>query len=252
MLINRVFKEAEPILKERSIEDAIIGLTIAAVSLDDGSVGTCFILHEELENLHEIAFEPEEIKGMPAVEMGKWAVNPNEHILKRILGIAAINACSSASCFPDAQEADASKSIQVRTDDTVGFIGYIRNLVNKMEEKAKKVIVYDNAEKENVHPPETQPLLLPTCDIVYISGTTFVNNTIDNLLDTCRNAREIILVGPTVPMFPGAYKNTNITVIAGGIWKKESKDGLFARVALNGGIPSLSRFMTKLSVRVNN
>lgn len=252
MLINKVFAEAEPILKERKIDEVIVGLTIAAVSLDDGSIGTCLILHEEMENLSEVVFNPEEIKGMSVVEMAKWATDPTEHPLRRTVAIAAINACATHLSFSQTDEVDASMSVVVNWDDTVGVIGYIRSLVNKLEDKVKKVIVYDNGEKENVYPPETQKLLLPLCDIVYITGTTFVNNSIDHLLDLCQNAREIIIVGPTTPMFPNAYKGTNVKMIAGGIWKKECKKEIFARVALNAGVPKLSEYMQKRSVRISD
>lgn len=252
MLIDRIFAEAEPILAERKIDEVMIGLTIAAVSFDDGSIGTALILHEEMANLSEVVFAPEEIKGMPAIDLAKWAIDPTEHPLKRTLGIATINACATALGLPNTGGVDASKAVEVYSSDTVGVIGYIRSLVSKMEDKAKKVIVYDNGEEENVYPSETQEILLPSCDIVYITGTTFVNHSIDHLLDLCKNAREIIVVGPTTPMFPNAYKDTNVKLIAGGIWKKDCKKEIFARVALNAGIPTLSKYMHKQSVRIND
>lgn len=250
LLINRVFKEAEPILTERRIDEVAIGLTVAVVSLDNGNIGSCLILHEEMKDLHEVFFSPEELKGMPALEMAQWAVNPEEHPLRKTLGIAAINACAASVDLSDARPVDASKAIRIRSSDTVGFIGYIPSLVSQMEEKAKKVLVYDNGLKGNVLPPETQALLLPLCDIVYITGTTFVNDTIDELLNICRDAREIIIVGPTTPMFPQAYEKTNVTIIAGGTWKKEYKKDIFARVMLNAGIPTLARYLNKLSLRI--
>lgn len=250
MLIDRVFKEAEPILRERRIDEVVIGLTVAAVSLDNGNIGTCLILHEEMEDLHEVVFSPEELKGMPALEMAKWAVNPKEHPLRKTLGLAAINACAGLVDLSGANPVDASKAVKVRSSDTVGFIGYIPSLVSQMEDKARKVLVYDNGLNGNVLPLETQPLLLPLCDIVYITGTTFVNDTIDELLHICRDAREIIIVGPTTPMFPRAYENTNVNIIAGGIWKKEYKKEMFARIMLNAGIPTLSRYLNKLSLRI--
>lgn len=252
MLINKVFAEAEAILKERSIDEVIVGLTIAAVSLDDGSIGTCLILHEEMETLSEVVFDPKEIKGMPAVDMAKWATDRTEHPLRRTVAMAAINACSTALSFSKTDEVDASMSVEVNSNDTVAVIGYIRSLVNKLKDKVKKVIVYDNGEKENVYPSETQEVLLPSCDIVYITGTTFVNNSIDQLLALCQNAREIIIVGPTTPMFPKAYKGTNVKVIAGGIWIKGYKKEIFSRVALNAGVPTLSQYMQKRSVRISD
>lgn len=250
MLIEKVFLEAEAVLKEHKIADVIIGLTVAAVVLDNGEVGTSLILIEEMHNRGEAKFKPKEIIGMNAIEMARWALEPKEHILKRTLGMAAINACSYAQDLSGAESMDAAAFAELRQTDTVGVIGWMRHLVTAVEARVNKVIVYDNGEQDNVYAPKTQDELLPHCEVVFITGTTFVNMTIDHLLDVCKNARELILVGPTTPMFPKAYKNTNIKVLAGGVWNKEHKDDIFELIKINGGIPSLSPFLEKKSLRI--
>lgn len=252
MLIEKIFVEAEPALKERTIADVIIGLTIAAVVLDNGEIGTSLILIEEMYDRGEVKFDPDEIIGMKAIDMAKWAIDSDMHVLKRTLGIAAMNACSYTQDLSRDEGRDAREMAGLNPEDTVGVVGWMRPLVKYVESKVAKVIVYDNGEKDNVYAPVTQDDELPNCDVVFITGTTFVNQTIDHLLELCRNAREIILVGPTTPMFPEAYKNTNIKIIAGGVWKKEYKGDIFDRVKLNGGIPNLSPYLEKKSLRVES
>ncbi len=252
MLIDKIFAEAEPVLKKRKISNVYIGLTMAAVQLDDGGIGTSLILREEVNAQDPISFDPEIIKKMEAIEMAKWATVPDAHVLKRTLGIATINACAYSQNLAAADRSEAADAVQFEQEDTVGFIGWIRGLVKKTESRVQKVIIYDNAVNECVYPPETQEEWLPQCDVVFISGTAFVNQTMDQLIELCKNAREVIITGPTTPMFPSAYRDTNVTVLAGGLWKKERQEQIFSRIALNAGVSSLSPYFEKISLKLKN
>ena len=189
-----------------------------------GQLGTAFLLLEEVLVVDPVAIEPDSIPNMEAVEMAKWAVDPNEHVVKRMLGIATMNAiASSEQDLSNGKKVDAATLVDIKPSDTIGVIGWIRHLVQTAGKKAQKVIVFDNAEADFVYPPETQDELLPTCDVVFISGTSFINQSIDHILSICQNAHDIIIAGPTTPMFPNAYRDTNVTIIAVGVWKREDE-----------------------------
>jgi uncharacterized protein (DUF4213/DUF364 family) len=42
---------------------------------------------------------------------------------------------------------------------------------------------------------------LPQCDVVGITGTSFINHTIERLLKLCKKAY-VVLIGPTSPLSP--------------------------------------------------
>lgn len=42
--------------------------------------------------------------------------------------------------------------------------------------------------------------MLPQCQVVILSATTLLNRTVDDLLDLCRNARELAILGPSTPL----------------------------------------------------
>ena len=44
--------------------------------------------------------------------------------------------------------------------------------------------------------------MLPTAEVVIITATSIINNTIDNLLDLCKNARTVAILGPSTPLTP--------------------------------------------------
>ena len=95
-----------------------------------------------------------------------------------------------------------------------------------------------------------QAKLLPECNIVVLSGTTMINHTIKNLLDICSNARGIVMIGSSTPMFPEAFEDTNVRVLAGSWWDNSSKKELFKTISTAGGIGHLSKFMIKKTVAV--
>jgi len=116
------------------------------------------------------------------------------------------------------------------------------------------VIIFDmglalrGGDKGEVYSMQDQPKLLPACDIVILSGTTMINNTIDELLSKCSIAKEIIMVGSSVPMFPEAFKDTKVTVLAGAWWDGEQKDEIFKEISLACGISHLHKYMIKKAV----
>lgn len=250
MLVKKIFSEAEDVLKNHFIEDAIIGAKISAVTLNNGEIGSAFVLTEELKEGDDPFIFSKEAIGKKAIDVAKWALDPNEHILRRTLGMATINACAFSQPIAN-ENVEATFAVEVFEEDIVGFVGYIRPLVKKLKDNVKRVIVFDNRETEEVYPPEKQAELLPMCDVVYITGSSFINHTIDTLLEHCSNARDIVLVGPTTPMFPKAYEGTKVRVISGGIWRKETKEEMFECIAKEAGVPKLSPFLQKKSMKIN-
>jgi len=56
---------------------------------------------------------------------------------------------------------------------------------------------------------------LPQCQVVVMSATTLLNHTIDGLLDCCKAAREIALLGPSTPFLPEPFRKRGVTILSG-------------------------------------
>ncbi len=48
-------------------------------------------------------------------------------------------------------------------------------------------------------PPDEAPNILPRCDVVGISGTTFINHTLEDILSLCKDSF-VLMIGPTTPL----------------------------------------------------
>lgn len=254
MLIDLVLKEAKPYLVERKIEDAVIGLSLIGVELDNNDIGLAYTLREHLPPGCSVFGFAQEIIGANAYEIAQLArIGSND--AQRGVGIAVITAGSRQMNLRDVEKNEAYFGLEVRPDDIVGMIGFIPPIAKNFAEKVKELIIFDegislnNVEKNRyIKPMKKQEELLPSCDVVIISGTACINHTIDNLLKICTGARDIVIVGTSTPMYPKAFLKTNVSVLAGSWWDSRLKADLFKKISLSGGIHHIQNAMIKKAV----
>lgn len=106
----------------------------------------------------------------------------------------------------------------VKTSDVVALVGFASRWILDLSQKAKEVYVTELIDPEvfsvtDFCPEESNVQLfhadmneevLNKADVVYITGETIVNGTIEELLEFSRNARAKIIFGPTSSFYPKA------------------------------------------------
>jgi len=253
MLMNKVLAGAQDALAGKTVKDIVVGISLTGVELSDGSVGIAYVLRDGLPNGCSVFSYVNDVCGKPAAEIAQWAVSGTENV-QRAVGTAVLTAASNALELTDDTSTDIPFDLDLKEGDTVGMIGYIRP-VAKLIAKQCKLIVFDEGVSlhggdEMVCPMEQQAEMMPKCDIVVVSGTTTINGSIDSLLDMCKNARQIVMVGPSTPMYPESWKGTGVTGLAGALWDNSKKDEIFRAISLGNGVSELNRYMIKKNVKV--
>jgi uncharacterized protein (DUF4213/DUF364 family) len=218
-----------------SVKDYMVGLhwTIVrsergiglAKTLKGGKTGT------ELKN----------IVGMPLKELAGYVKAWN--MLDASLGLAAINSIlntpknvlevSDPKDFdtedhnPEDFNAFTNYAFET-TDKNVAVVGHLP----KIEDLRSicKLSILDRNPQPGDYPETACEFILPQQDLVFITGTAFINKTIPRLLELSAKAR-VILLGPSVPISPILYKH-GVDVIAGMvisdeqlIWKAVQQGG---------------------------
>ncbi|MFZ2331231.1 MAG: DUF364 domain-containing protein [Atribacterota bacterium] len=256
MLINNVLAEAKPYLIKSKIKDAVLGISLIGIELDNKDIGLAYMLREHLPAGCSVFGFGQELIGTNAYKVAQLAQNGSDDA-QRGVGIAVLTAGSRQLALPDEDKNEPFFGLEINSYDVVGMIGYIPPVAKRFAEKVKDLIVFDEdisrcggESIECIKPMAKQEELLPNCDVVIITGTTFINHTIDKLLDVCSNAREIVLVGASTPMYPKAFLGTNVSVLAGSWWNNRFKADLFKKISLSGGIHHIQNYMIKKAVMV--
>lgn len=255
MVMERVLQAAEPYLAGKKVSRAMVGISMIGCQLSNGAVGVSYTLRDSLPNGCSVFPAVQEVEGAPALEIARWAVSGGDDVLRGI-GAAVLNAASHDLDIPD-DDSPVPFGLSIKKTDIVGMVGYIRPVAMELEKLAAEMRIFDHGlyltgGDAAIHPTEQQGKLLPQCDVAVLSGTTTINRTLEGLLAMCHNAREIVLVGSSTPMFPDGFIGTGVTRLAGAWWKAECAEEIFKVISLAGGIRQLSPYRVMKNAIVKN
>jgi uncharacterized protein len=212
-----------PELEEVSVERVVVGLFFTGVKLANGSTGSCAT---PIKTIPEAVCCPSSAMAMPfpgklagrrAVDLAREALGG--HGIRRAVGIAAVNAladyCWQFRPHPDVElrlGIDAFDATEIRRGDKVAVIGAFVPFLKELKRRGQPFLVLeqDSAtlkadELPFFRPAEQAPEILSDADVVLITGSTLVNNTLDDLLTLIRPETRVTIVGPTVGMLPDAF-----------------------------------------------
>ena len=231
-LIDRYGKRIENLTLDR----VVIGIFYTGVQLSDRSAGICFT---PIKAIPESVCCPSSarampragnLKGMKVTDVFKYLTQPAP--IKRAIAIATLNALSDGIWRNNPEEGAGRYRID-EGDDIFSFVHLedvhkavvIGALIPVIKSFKEKEIPYRIAEldirtlKAEEIPffvsQEDLPVELATADMVIISGTTLLNDTLEGILQACNPASKIFLIGPTATMLPESFFKRKVSVLAG-------------------------------------
>jgi uncharacterized protein (DUF4213/DUF364 family) len=216
-----------------TIERATIGLFFTGVKLNTGVAGACAT---PLRSIPEAVCCPSSAMAMPFP--GKLRGRPVRDLLKevgaasgirRAVGVATMNALADMCWQRQARQdvellvgVDAYDAAAIGPTDHVvvvgAFVPFLRSL--KRARQRFTVLEIDPAtlkpdELPYFRPADQAAEVLPTAEVVLITGTTLVNDTLEALLPLCRADTKVVVVGPTVGLLPDALLRRGADVLGG-------------------------------------
>ncbi|BDR92974.1 hypothetical protein Vsou_20670 [Vulcanisaeta souniana JCM 11219] len=166
-----------------------------------------------------------EVGVVPRVEeLPELVVNLDS--LVRALGIALINAISHYLVMREGfrlSQGDLKSEILrfVKPPCTACFVGSITPVAEALRGRCS---VYQLERRSDLrhgsYPDVDAPLIIPRCDILVITGSAMVNNTIDQLLAMRRGGAVTVLSGPTAATYPSVLHGLGIDVIGSSLVKE--------------------------------
>jgi uncharacterized protein (DUF4213/DUF364 family) len=210
-------------LDEIAIERVVVGLFFTGVKLSNGTAGTCAT---PIKSIPEAVCCPSSAMAMPfpgklrgrrAADLAREALSG--HGIRRTIGIATVNAladfCWQRRPHPDVElrsGIDAFDATDIRDDDKVVVVGAFVPFRKELKRRGRAFLVLEQDpvtlradELPFFRPAEQAAEILPDADVVLITGSTLVNNTLERLLAFARPDAHVTIVGPTVGMLPDAF-----------------------------------------------
>ena len=238
-----ILEAARPYLEGLTVRDLAVGISLIAVQLSNEAVGVSYVLRYGLPPECSAFGYAASAVGMSAWDVAKWSVEGKDNIARSIGG-AVLSAASQQLDIADDTDEKCRYGMDITGEDTLGMIGFIKPVAKILSKQVKKLYVFDEGVslyEGNIHVcgMDQQPVLLPQCTRMIITGSSTINGSIDGLLEMCSNADQIAMVGSSTPMFPEGWKGTNVTTLAGAWWPKERKDDIFRIISQGGGIAQL-------------
>jgi uncharacterized protein len=210
-------------LDEIEIERVVVGLFFTGVKLSNGTAGASAT---PIKSIPEAVCCPSSAMAMPfpgkmrgrrAAEVADQAFS--DHGIRRAVGIAAVNALAD-SCWQRRphpgvelrQGVDAFDATEIRPGDGVVVVGAFVPFLKELKRRGHAFLVLEQDpetlkadELPFFRPAEQAAQILPHADVVLITGSTLVNNTLEHLLALIRPETRVTVVGPTVGMLPDAF-----------------------------------------------
>ena len=216
-----------------TVERAVFGLFFSGVKLSTGHGGLCFTPVKEMP---EAVCCPSSAKAMPL--SGRLCGRPvtdyladifQENVLRRTLGIAALNALSMAvwerrppTDYEILHNTDAFDLLDVSRYKKSVVVGALVPMLKKLIAAGADFHVLEQdprtlKEREMPYylPADRASDCVPDADLLVITGVTILNGTLPGLLQMAKPSAEILVTGPTASMLPDAFFKRGVTLLGG-------------------------------------
>jgi uncharacterized protein (DUF4213/DUF364 family) len=119
-----------------------------------------------------------------------------------------------------------------------------------LKKRVSSLKIFEQIDKpENGLLPESElPNHLPLCQVAFITSTSIINNTIDNILKAARSCREVALLGASTPMMPEIFEDTSATLLSGIIVTEPEE--ILRIVSEGGGTRRFKNHIQKVNMRL--
>ncbi len=192
-----------------------------AVALEGGAGGISYVLlpdssagdYRALKSQSFIGIRPEHYAG------AFGGTDP----VQNMLGLASINAiCQHVmriSRYTPGLADDSLGLMSIENGDRVGMVGFFPPLLKYLHSRNAELVIVEKNEQLVGRYPNLHVTLdvteLNSCNKVLCTGTTLLNDTLDNVLLQCTAADHISVLGPTAGYFPDPLFALGVHVLGG-------------------------------------
>jgi hypothetical protein len=152
-----------------------------------------------------------ELAGRSALELCRLSFSGS--LLEAGIGMAAINSLLDVDEERCGESNAGQLLIERGRGKRVALVGHFP-FVPALREAARELSVLELHPRPGDFPAQDAEMVLPEADIVAISGSAFINHTMEGLLGLCRSDSLVVVLGPTTPLSPVLFDH-RVDIIAG-------------------------------------
>jgi len=213
-------------------KDVRIGVFYTGVVLSTGHAGMSYTPVQEIPEAvccprsHAKMPQSGNLLNFSVYDLMEYALDDN--VLKAAVGVATINALSAILLEDDhcpykpSAYGNALDFVKITEEDTVVMVGAFPPFIKRIQEITKKLFVIEKnpravgkGDSVEIEPETRLQEIIPTVTVLIITGVTLVNHTLEPILRLARNARDIVVVGPTASVYPEPLFKRGVTVLGG-------------------------------------
>jgi uncharacterized protein (DUF4213/DUF364 family) len=146
------------------------------------------------------------------LELAEYALS--DYAMEASIGMAAINSLLEVDEKRWVEKNASQILLEKGEGKDVAIVGHFP-FIPELRKKARNLWVLEQRPQEGDLSSEEAKNILPRCEVVGITGTAFINHTLEDLL-TWAKGKYILLIGPTTPLTPFLY-NYGIHVLSGTV-----------------------------------
>ncbi len=139
-----------------------------------------------------------------ARELAEYARSDNP--LEASLGVAAINSLLEVDETSAVEVNAVEVLIEHGRGKNVALVGHFP-FIPKLRSAVGQLWVLEQHPAEGDYPAEAAADLIPQAEVVAITGTALINQTLNGLLTLCRPEALVMVLGPSTPLSPLLFKH---------------------------------------------
>jgi len=197
-----------------SVTDTIVGNHLSGVRLSNGAVG---VASTEPHAGDGPPPDAESVTGLQAAAVIGYLAQPGT--ARRSVALATVNAVnqSRAAHYPlDTSNEVMFDALGIERGSRVAMVGYFSSLLPRLAERGALVEIVDRSRGMG-EPDDFNKKLGKWADALLLTGTSILNNTMEEILNQCHPGVNVAILGPTTPLVPDAFAGYNVRILAGTV-----------------------------------
>jgi hypothetical protein len=230
------------------VSDVRIGLGYTVVRLATGHAGVAWTASSDAPCCTHFK-EAGTLTGRPARELLHMLADEGSS-LARTVGLATANALLASLPSPPVSRDEVISTLSITQEDRVVMVGYFAPIIAQIRKTGCRLDVVElKGHHGDTLTPEQGREPMADCTVAVVTGTSLINGTCDDVLAGLGQPRAVVLLGPSSPLCPDAFRGTPVTHVAGA--RVRDAEAVLRVVSEGGGTMLMKKYLDFETVLVS-